>query len=112
MDKKMYCNYNSDKEKKWFGMKHILYFSFAVYILLFLTGCADSVNYNIEDYKEPVGFFYGFWHGLISPIAFIISLFDKDVAIYAVYNNGSWYDFGFLLGCAFFSGTSIEKNKK
>ncbi len=38
------------------------------------------------------------WRGLISPIAFIVSLFDADVAIHEIHNNGNWYDFGFMLG--------------
>ena len=32
------------------------------------------------------------------PFAWIVSLFDSDVAIYAIYNNGGWYDFGFCSG--------------
>jgi hypothetical protein len=45
-----------------------------------------------------VGFWYGLWHGFILPISWICSLFMDEVAIYAVYNNGGWYDFGFVLG--------------
>jgi len=43
----------------------------------------------------------GLWHGLILPISFLISLFGRDIGIYQVTNNGSWYDFGFLLGALF-----------
>ncbi len=46
----------------------------------------------------PAGFWAGLWHGIISPITFIVSLFDGDVAIYEVNNKGGWYDFGFLIG--------------
>jgi hypothetical protein len=39
------------------------------------------------------------------PITFLISLFDNDVNVYEVNNNGNWYDFGFMLGVAtVFSG--------
>ncbi len=55
---------------------------------------------------KPAGFWAGFWHGLISPITFIISLFNPDVRIYEVNNNGGWYDFGFLLGISGTSGGS------
>lgn len=36
----------------------------------------------------------------ISPITFIISLFNGGVSVYEVHNNGNWYDFGFILGIA------------
>lgn len=47
---------------------------------------------------RPAGFFDGLWHGVISPITFIVSLYDDDVAIYEANNRGGWYDFGFLIG--------------
>jgi len=49
---------------------------------------------------EPAGFWAGFWHGTILPIAFIISLFNPDVGIYETNNNGGWYNFGFVLGAS------------
>ena len=45
---------------------------------------------------EPAGLFAGVWHGAISPVTFFVSLFNDDVSIYEVHNNGGWYDFGFL----------------
>lgn len=48
------------------------------------------------------GFLLGLWHGFIFPIAWILSLFMDEVAIYAVPNNGGWYDFGYFLGIAVF----------
>lgn len=66
---------------------------------LSLTSCADAVQYTLpETAPDLVGFWYGLWHGMIITISFIVSLFDSDVAIYAAYNNGAWYNFGFLLG--------------
>lgn len=65
---------------------------------LALVGCADHVTLTNAIEISPVGFWYGLWHGLILPFAWLISLFDNDTAIYAIYNNGGWYDFGFLLG--------------
>jgi hypothetical protein len=75
-------------------MKHLILLSF----LLLLSGCADSVPLQQAAAVSPVGFWYGLWHGMILPFAWFVSLFGSDVAIYAVYNNGGWYDFGFLLG--------------
>jgi hypothetical protein len=80
----------------------------AVIILAVVTvaGCAAGPN-PIAGPGQPdaAGFWLGLWQGLISPITFLISLFDKDVNIYEVNNNGNWYDFGFMLGVALvFSG--------
>lgn len=47
---------------------------------------------------EPAGFWAGLWHGMICPITFVVSLFNPDVRIYEVHNNGRWYDFGFVIG--------------
>lgn len=66
--------------------------------LLMLSGCADSITLQEAITAEPVGFWSGWWHGCILPIAWFISLFDSDVAIYAINNNGGWYDFGFFVG--------------
>ena len=50
------------------------------------------------------GFWRGFWHGVIAPISFIVSLFSDHVRIYASPNTGRWYDFGFMVGIGGFSG--------
>ena len=47
---------------------------------------------------QPADFWAGLWHGIILPITFIIRLFNPDVGIYEINNNGKWYDFGFFLG--------------
>jgi hypothetical protein len=44
------------------------------------------------------------WNGIIAPIAFIISLFNKAVRIYEVHNNGTLYDLGFILGAMIIFG--------
>ena len=57
-----------------------------------------------EQLRAPVlravipGFWMGLWHGIIAPIAFIVSLFSDHVRIYASPNSGLWYDFGFMIG--------------
>lgn len=67
-------------------------------VLFLLSGCADSVSFEEASRVEPVGFWYGLWHGIIFPIAWFVSLFSESTAVYAIYNNGGWYDFGFMLG--------------
>ena len=74
--------------------------------VLTVAGCAAGPNpIALTDQPDAAGFWLGLWQGLISPITFLISLFDNDVNIYEVNNNGNWYDFGFMLGVAMvFSG--------
>lgn len=82
-------------------MKKTLFFAI---LLLALAGCADQMSFAEAAVHGQVGFWYGLWHGIILPFAWLISLFDSDVAIYAIYNNGGWYDFGFVLGATSFFG--------
>ncbi|MGN6610650.1 MAG: hypothetical protein ACTHLJ_02655 [Angustibacter sp.] len=73
-------------------------------VLLTLGACAAGVNTEASRTADA-GFWLGLWHGVISPITFIISLFKDSVSIYEVRNNGNWYDFGFMLGVSIaFSG--------
>ncbi len=78
----------------------------AAAVLLALAACAATGNdVASAGGAHVVGFWYGLWHGLISPITFLISLFNDHVNIYAVHNNGNWYNFGFMLGIStVFSG--------
>lgn len=80
-----------------------------VFCLIVLASCApehvDIVTCAPID--TPPGFWLGMWHGFISPITFIISLFNDSVEFYSVHNNGGWYNFGFVLGaCILFGGGS------
>ena len=61
------------------------------------AGPSELVN-SANAEGAVAGFWSGFWHGLIAPITFIVSLFKEDVGVYEVHNNGKWYTFGFLLG--------------
>ena len=64
--------------------------------LVALAGCANQAASGVA--PEAPGFLFGLWHGFIFPIAWLLSLFMPEVAIYAVPNNGGWYDFGYFLG--------------
>ena len=68
---------------------------------LLTTACAAT---QAADGIQPTapGFWLGLWHGFIFPVAWIVSLFTDKVAIYAVPNNGGWYDFGYFLGIVVF----------
>ena len=64
-----------------------------------LAVAGSDSKYKLPD-AEPAGFWAGFWHGAILPIAFLVSLFNPGVGIYEAHNNGAWYNFGFVLGAA------------
>jgi len=63
-------------------------------LLLSLSGCADQVSFEAAKSIDPVGFLHGIWHGFIALLSFVCSLFSDDIAVYAIYNNGGWYDWG------------------
>ena len=71
----------------------------ALAALLLLAGCATQS----ADAVAPAapGFLLGLWHGFIFPVAWVVSLFVPDAAVYAVPNNGGWYDFGYFIGVVF-----------
>ncbi len=73
-------------------------------ILILSTACAQAVDVQSFVTGEPYGFWSGLWHGCIAPITFFVSLFDDEVAIYAINNVGGWYDFGFVLGAGILFG--------
>jgi hypothetical protein len=79
----------------------------AMYTLLaavLLTGCAEVIPIQECVSNEPYGFLGGLWHGIIAPVSFVVSLFSDSIAMYAVNNNGGWYDFGFVLGAGILFG--------
>jgi hypothetical protein len=72
-------------------------------VICFLAGCTAGPNHfkDVPDADGSLaGFWLGLWHGMISPLTFIVSLFSEKVSIYEVHNNGGLYNFGFLLGIA------------
>jgi hypothetical protein len=83
--------------------------------MLLLAGCAAGPNpaLNTGDAAgKTAGFWSGLWHGIISPVTFIISLFNKHVNIYDVYNNGNWYNSGFILGVLIIFGGGGQGAKR
>jgi hypothetical protein len=75
---------------------------------LALTACAATQATDAVAPSAP-GFLLGLWHGFIFPVAWLVSLFTDKVAIYAVPNNGGWYDFGYFLGIVVF-GVGARKS--
>lgn len=90
-------------------MKKVVLMVLFATLMLSLAGCAaQSVDLGVlpETEEKVPGFWQGLWHGIISPITFVISLFNKNIAMYAVINNGGWYNLGFLLGMSIIFGGS------
>lgn len=91
--------------------KYFALFSLVVLVFLF-SGCAEAIEIQYDNSIEQFGFWYGLLHGLIAPISFIISLFNDSVAIYAVNNNGGWYNLGYLLGVSVSVGSGGRASKR
>jgi len=73
----------------------------ACILVVGLASCAPGSNElrgSAPEGGKTAGFWQGVWHGMIAPISFVVSLFNKAVNIYEVRNSGNWYNFGFILG--------------
>jgi len=89
---------------------HLAFLCF--FIILFATSCAPVIPIEACVTDEPFGFWSGLWHGIIAPFTFFISLFSDSIAIYAINNNGGWYDFGFVIGAGIIFGGSGKASKR
>lgn len=81
----------------------------AVLLTFTLSSCAPG---NEKFDMAPAGFWYGLWHGFISLITFIISLFNDNVAVYEINNSGRLYDLGFILGISIFYGGGSRGSRR
>lgn len=80
--------------------------------LLLAAGCADVTDIEACRIHEPYGFWWGLWHGLIAPVSFFGSLVSDDIAMYALNNNGGWYDFGFVIGAGILFGGGSRASRR
>ena len=81
-----------------------------IVVALALAGCVPTEAPSAIDPTAP-GFLLGVWHGFAFPVTFILSLFTDDISIYAVPNNGHWYDFGYFVGICFL-GVGARSSKR
>jgi hypothetical protein len=81
-------------------MKNRIFTILLVLLVAMLTiSCADVAQVQFPNPDEHIyGFWGGTWHGMIMFPSFIGSLIWDDIAVYAVHNNGAWYNFGFVGG--------------
>jgi len=89
--------------------KSLIVVFFTALAIILLAGCAPGMNNMVDTPDsdgEVAGFWMGLWHGAASPVMFIISLFNDQVEVFEVHNNGGWYSFGFLMGASIIFGGS------
>ena len=84
----------------------------ALTLSLLLSACASQIDAGVSQEAGTPNFWWGLWHGFIFPWSFIGSLFNPEIAVYAVPNNGGWYDFGFFVGVTILGGGSFFGSKK
>ena len=66
--------------------------------LLLLAACARQAPDAVGHAADTPGFLWGLWHGFVFPWAWIGSLFDPKIAVYAVPNDGVLYNLGYFIG--------------
>jgi len=96
-------------------MKKIAILLLVLMAVLLLAGCTAGPNNQEKtpgEAGEMAGFWKGLWHGFITPVTFLISLFSDGVHFYEVHNNGNWYNFGFVLGAGLFLSGGILGRRK
>jgi hypothetical protein len=85
-------------------------------LLVILAGCAPGPNELAgANTGKAAGFWLGLWQGIIAPVTFVVSLFNKNVQMYEVHNSGNWYNLGFLLGMSIVlggGGASARRSKR
>lgn len=81
--------------------KNLKWLPIALLAIFLLSSCAAG---NEKFDIDPAGFWMGMWHGAITLVSFVISLFNDSVTIYEVNNTGWPYNLGFVLGIVIIFG--------
>lgn len=90
--------------------KAVCVFIMTALLIFTFSACVPGDGNNNSE--NPVGFFWGVWHGWIAPISLIMSIFKDNIRIYEVNNSGFWYDFGFYIAIiSGFGGISLIRKK-
>ncbi len=66
----------------------------AIYITVYHVGMPTR---NVDLSGAPANFWLGLWQGLIVCLSFIASWFDNNIVLYQVYNDGFWYNLGYII---------------
>jgi hypothetical protein len=93
-----------------FSKNKIILICLLLLVMFVFCGCVPGDGN--ADAENTAGFFWGIWHGWLAPISLIISLFNRNIRIYEVYNSGWWYDFGFYMAViSGFGGLALSRKK-
>ncbi len=96
-------------------MKRMIMMGLLLLVLISLSACLAGPN-RLEKTPdaegEVAGFFMGLWHGMLTPITFIISVFSSSIRFYEVHNSGLWYNLGYVIGAGLFLSGGILGSKK
>ena len=91
--------------------KYIIICVVLVLLCVCLTSCMPGDGAN--SLFRPAGFFTGIWHGWIAPVSLVFSIFNRNIAIYEVFNTGFLYDLGYygaIIGG--FGGLSYARGRR
>ena len=90
--------------------KRMILIGLLMLVVLLVSGCVPGDGK--ADAENTAGFFWGIWHGWVAPISLIISLFNRNIRIYEIYNSGWWYDFGYYMAViSGFGGLALFRKK-
>lgn len=94
--------------KKFLEKKKALIF-ILIFIVLLLTGYIPGNG--VFTPLNQAGFFSGISHGMLALILFVWSWFNGQIGIYEFYNNGFWYNLGYLIsmGTITYSSLSVTR---
>jgi hypothetical protein len=70
-----------------------------VSIAVYAPGPNPTVN-SADAHGRIAGIWMGIWHGFIAPVTLVLSIFNGNVEMYEVHNDGNLYNLGFFLGLA------------
>lgn len=91
--------------------KKIILLLMMISILFVVSACVPGDGSKTS--SNPAGLLSGIWHGWIAPFSLVLSIFDKQISIYEIFNTGFWYDFGFYAAIiSGFGGLSFSRKKK
>lgn len=92
-------------------LKRVLLLVLLAALILSLSGCFPGDG--TYTYDNVAGFFWGIWHGWIAPISLIRMLFNDNITIFEVYNNGFRYSLGFYMAIiSGFGGLSLWRKSR
>ena len=82
-------------------------------IVIIASSCAPEAECAADiAVQKQYGFFSGFFHGLLVPIAVISKMIGLDVGIYAVNNTGFLYWLGYLIGLGGLGGGAYSGTRR